>query len=70
MKIQVKDNDSLVRDASTMAILCKNADVLKAHDRKIIELKEKEQQKNEINNLKRDVSEMKEMLQLIIQRLN
>ncbi len=70
MKVKVKDNEALVRDTSNMAILCKNVDALKHHERKILELKEKEQQKKEINTLKQDVSDIKEMLQQIIQRFN
>lgn len=70
MKVKVKDNESLVRDTTNMAILCVNSDVVKHHEKKIIQLKEKEDQKKEINTLKRDVSDIKEMLQQIIQRFN
>lgn len=70
MKVKVKDNHNLVRDLDSTAILCKNVDVLKRHEQKIMELNEKEEQKKQINTLKRDVSDIKEMLQQIIQRLN
>lgn len=70
MKVKVKDNDTLVRDLDNTAILCKSVDVLKRHEQKIMELREKEEQKKEINNIKRDVSDIKEMLQQIIQRIN
>ena len=69
MKLRVKDHDSLIRDSHNMAILNKNKDLLTAHDLKMRELSEKEAQRNEINSLKNDVSDIKTLLQQIIQRL-
>lgn len=69
MKLRVKDHDSLIRDSQNMAILNKNKDLLTAHDLKMRELSEKEAQRNEINSLKNDVSDIKTLLQQIIQRL-
>lgn len=69
MLMKVKENSDLVRDSETMAILTNNIGVVAAHKKKISEIKEKEQQKEEINMLKKDVSEIKDLLQQIIQRL-
>lgn len=69
MKLRVKDNDNLIRDSNNMAILNRNKDLLTAHDMKMRELAEKEAQRNEINSLKNDVSDIKTLLQQIIQRL-
>ena len=69
MKLRVKDHDSLIRDSQNMAILNKNKDLLTAHDLKMRELSEKEAQRNEINSLKNDVSDITTLLQQIIQRL-
>lgn len=68
--IKVKDNNTLVRDSSTMAILSTNTEAVKRHEVKLLELGEKERQKKEINTLKNDVSDIKDMLQQIIQRMN
>jgi hypothetical protein len=70
MKIKVKENETLVRDTSTNAILCVNKNAVLRHNQKMRELSEKESQKNEINMLKQDVSDIKTLLQQIIQRLN
>jgi hypothetical protein len=69
MKLRVKDHDNLVRDPNNMAILNRQKDLLTMHDMKMRELAEKEAQRNEINSLKSDVSDIKTLLQQIIQRL-
>lgn len=69
MRAKVKDHDGLVRESSNMAILNTNKEVLMRHETKMRELAEKEAQRKEINSLKSEVSEIKDLLQQIIERL-
>lgn len=69
MNISVKDNPSLVRDTNTMAILAVNKDVVLANQKRSRDVAESQQQKQEINTLKKDVGEIKDMLQKIIERM-
>lgn len=69
MNISVKDNPSLVRDTNTMAILAVNKDVVLANQKRSRDVAESQQQKQEINTLKKDVGEIKDMLQKILERM-
>jgi hypothetical protein len=69
MNISVKDNPSLVRDTNTMAILAANRDVVSINQKRSRDVAEKQQQKEEINTLKKDVGEIKDMLQKILERM-
>ena len=69
MKISVKDNPHLVRDSSNMAILNSNKDAVAINQRRSKEIAQKLQQKEEINTLKKEVSDIKDMLQQILERL-
>ena len=71
MYIKVEGNTGLVRDADTMAILNTNrADYDNYIRRKETLLSDKEQiaiQAAEINNIKQDLSEIKQMLTALLQ---
>jgi hypothetical protein len=69
MKISVKDNPSLVRDINTMAILAVNKDAIAINNRRKKEVAEKQQQREEINTLKKDVGDIKDMLQKILEKI-
>lgn len=69
MNISVKDNPGLVRDTNTMAILTINQDAISVNKRRSRDVAEKQQQKQEINTLKKDVGEIKDMLQKILERM-
>lgn len=69
MKLKVKDHNNLVRDSENMAILNTNKEAINYHNRKMMELKEKEEQREQINTLKQEVSDIKQLLQQIIERL-
>lgn len=69
MKIAVKDNPSLVRDINTMAILAVNSDAIAINKKRSKEVAEKQQQKEEINTLKKDVGDIKDMLQKILEKI-
>jgi hypothetical protein len=62
--LKVEGNSNLVRDTSTGAILNINKDEISAARKRKLERKQKEQ---EFENLKNDVTEMKSMLQKLIE---
>lgn len=69
--LKVKDNESLARDATTGAILnfdlTERSDVIK---RRMLAMRSKleiEKQNNEINNIKNELGEIKELLLSLIQ---
>jgi len=69
MKMQVKDNPTLVRDPNTMAILNTSIDAVAINEKRRKEIEQKMQQKEEINTLKKEVSDIKGMLQQILERI-
>jgi len=62
--LKVEGNSNLVRDTSTGAILNINKDEISAARKRKLERKQKEQ---EFENLKNDVTEIKSMLQKLIE---
>lgn len=69
MKLKVKENERLVRDSNNFAILNTDRSVIKSHEQRMEILQKKKLQEEEINNIKNDVSEIKDMLkQLMTQR--
>ena len=64
--IPVKGNSSLARDSETGAVVNINTqEISEARDRKALKLKEKQ----EYNQLKNDVAEIKQMLTKLFERL-
>ena len=69
MKLKVKEDHRLVRDTSNFAILNTDREVLSLHEQKLQRLQRERMREEEINSLRRDVTEIKELLaQLIKQR--
>jgi hypothetical protein len=69
MRLKVKENERLVRDAGNFAILNTDRSAISAHEQKMEQLNRIKKQEVEINTLRNDVSEIKDMLrQLMIQR--
>lgn len=68
MRMRVKENERLVRDTDNLAILNTDRSALKAHDQKIAQLRRQKAQEEEINNLKRDMDEIKTMLRILIEK--
>lgn len=68
MRLRVKENERLVRDGGTLAILNTDKSVLKSHEQKMEHLRKMKAQEEEINSLKRDISEIKELLGQLIKR--
>ena len=67
MKIKVKDSGSLYRDEESGAILnCSNSE----YDSYLKLKKQKIEEGNEIDKLKNDVDELKDMMKLILSKLD
>jgi hypothetical protein len=71
---KVKDHDGLVRDLSSGAIINTNRSeyesYMKARERALGNDLKITQQAEDINNLKQSVSEIKELLQILVQKDN
>lgn len=67
MKLRVKEDKRLVRDSTNLAILNTDTEVLSFHERKMRQLRKEKAHEDEINNLKRDISEIKELLAKLLQ---
>ena len=67
MKIKVKDSGSLFRDEESGAILnCSNSE----YDSYLKLKKQKIEEGNEMDKLKNDVDELKDMMKLILSKLD
>tara|TARA_B100002019_G_scaffold288753_1_gene302969 strand:+ start:1379 stop:1585 length:207 start_codon:yes stop_codon:yes gene_type:complete len=67
MKIKVKDSGSLFRDEESGAILnCSNSE----YDSYLKLKKQKIEETNEMDKLKNDVDELKDMMKLILSKLD
>lgn len=70
MRARVKDNMNYVKNMDNMAILNTNRAAIAKHEKKIAELKRSQSVDNEINNLKSEVSEIKNMLSQILKAVS
>lgn len=69
MRLKVQENEKLVRDSSNFAILNTDRSALSAHEQKLAQIRRLKAQEEEINSLKNDISEIKDLLkQLMTQR--
>ena len=69
MRLKVQENERLVRDSSSYAILNTDRSALSQHEQKMEQLRRIKSQEQEINSLKNDISEIKDLLkQLMTQR--
>jgi archaellum component FlaC len=66
MKLKVKDNENFVKDTETKAVLNTDLTSLEAYRAH----RNKQRQKdNEIERLKEDVKEIKDILQLLVEKI-
>lgn len=68
VRMRVKENERLVRDGSTFAILNTDKTALEAHNRKMEQLRKAKAHEEEINTLKRDITEIKDLLAQLLQQ--
>ncbi len=66
MKLKVKENEKFVRDANNLAILNTDRDAIKRHEMKMEQLRKQKQRDEEINSIKNDITELKQMLRELI----
>lgn len=70
MKLRVKDDERLVRDSDNFAILNTDRNAIRTHEQKISQLRLAKTRDDEINNMKRDISDIKDMLSQLLKRVN
>lgn len=66
MKLRVKENEKFVRDSNNLAILNTDRDAIKRHEFKMEQLRKQKQRDEEINTIKNDINELKQMLRELI----
>jgi hypothetical protein len=64
--VKVKDNENLVRDSYSKAILNTDSSALERHKRKVEAAKKEKLQQDRINNLEQELAHIKELLQKLI----
>lgn len=69
-RAKIKENPHYVKDFSNGAVLNTNKAVIAKHEIKMSELQKKKQVDDEINSLKTEVSEIKNMLSQILKAVN
>lgn len=67
MKVKIKDHDNLIKDTSNGAILNTDKSAIARHNMMIKEVEKEKRKEDEINRLKSDISEIKALLQKLIQ---
>jgi len=67
--ISINNNEDLVRDSYSKAVLNTNKDALDAWKKRKIKTNQIETHELEINNIRNELDEMKNMLKEIIQRI-
>lgn len=68
MKLRVKDDERLVRDSDNFAILNTDRNVLSMHEQKMAQLRAARNRDDDINNMKRDISEIKDLLSQLLRK--
>ena len=70
MYLKVKDQNEIIRDSDSQAILCVDKSILKKHERYEYEKRKEQTHKNEINTLQCQISELREMIKSLVTRDN
>jgi hypothetical protein len=63
---KIADHKFLIRDMYSKAILTTDTSVIRKHDKRMLDLQEKEARTEEINTLKQDMKEIKDLLRYLI----
>lgn len=69
-RARIKEKPHLVKDLNNFAILNTNKAAVAQHKQKMAELQRKKEMETEINNLKSEVSEIKNMLGTILKAVS
>ncbi len=62
MYAKIRNNEGLVRDMETQAILNRDLSVVRKHEARVLDLMKEENRTQEIASLKTEMAEIKEML--------
>jgi hypothetical protein len=65
---KVKGHDNLIMDMKTGAILNTDRSAIFKHEKRMIEIEKDQRRDAEINNIKSELSEIKQLLQLLIKK--
>jgi hypothetical protein len=65
--MKVEGNERLVRDTGNFAILNTDREAIRTHEQKMISLRRLKATEDEINTIKRDVSDIKDMLRQLLE---
>lgn len=66
---KIKDNEDIVRDMETQAILRNDLSIVRKHEARVIEMMKEDNRALEIASIKQDITEMKDILkELVAQR--
>lgn len=68
MRLRVREDERLIRDTENFAILNTDREAISSHERKIRQLQKIKSQEEEINNLKQDISEIKDLLRTLLEQ--
>lgn len=63
---KIIDHDYLIRDMSTQAILNTDLSIVRKHEKRILELQKEKAREAEINNIKGDLAEIKDLLSKLL----
>jgi len=67
MKMRVAENDKFIKDSDNFAILCTDRTAIGEHERKLAQLQRQKNQEVEINNIKSDISDIKDLLSTLLE---
>ena len=65
MFAKVKENQNLIRDLKTKAVLSVDENAIKKHEQFMAQKRKEEKMQEEINSLKSEISEIKDLLKII-----
>ena len=64
--VKVKDHEYLVKDTKTGAILNTDLNIVRQHELRMKQIEKEKARDEEINKIKSDVSEIKQLLQALV----
>jgi len=66
--VKVKDHEYLVKDTKTGAILNTDLNIVRQHEIRMKQIEKEKARDEEINRIKSDVSEIKQLLQALVNK--
>jgi hypothetical protein len=66
--VKVKDHEYLVKDTKTGAILNTDLNIVRQHEMRMKQIEKEKARDEEINKIKSDVSEIKQLLQALVNK--